>query len=68
MRALLLALALAAPARAERPINPPAPEFPPGAAWLNAKFLSLDRLLGRKVTVVAFLNPTSVNSDRKSVV
>lgn len=64
MRALALALLLAAPARAERPINPPAPEFPPGAAWLNAKFLSLERLRGRKVTLVAFLNPTSANSLR----
>lgn len=64
MRAALLALLLAAPAAAERPITPPAPEFPPDAAWLNAKPLSLDRLRGRKVAVVAFLNLASINSVR----
>lgn len=65
MRALLLAALLAAaPARAERPINPPAPEFPPVSAWLNATQLSLSRMNGRKVVVVAFINPTSINSVR----
>lgn len=62
--ALLLLLLLAAAARAERPINPPAPEFPPVSAWLNATSLPLSRMLGRKIVVVAFLNPTSINSAR----
>lgn len=65
MRALLLVLLLsAAPARAERPINPPAPEFPPSSAWLNATELSMGRMRDRKVVVVAFINPTSINSVR----
>lgn len=65
MRALLLLLLLAASAvRAERPINPPAPEFPPVSAWLNATQLSLRRMRDRKVVVVAFINPTSINSVR----
>ena len=64
MRALLLVLALASSARAERPLNPPAPEFPPQAGWLNATDLSLKRMLGRKVVVVAFVNPASINSVR----
>lgn len=58
---LLLA---ASAARAERPINPPAPEFPPASAWLNATQLSLSRMRERKVVVVAFINPTSINSVR----
>lgn len=61
---LLLAASAAAPAAADRPIKPPAPEFPPDAAWLNAKELSLARLKGRKATVVAFVNLASVNSVR----
>lgn len=65
MRGLLLALLLpAAAARAERPINPPAPEFPPSSAWLNATELSMGRMRERKVVVVAFINPTSINSVR----
>lgn len=67
MRAARLALLLAAlcgAASAERPVTPPAPEFPPDAAWLNAKPLSLERLRGRKVVVVAFLNLASINSVR----
>ena len=64
MRALALLLCLAAAARAERPINPPAPEFPPASAWLNATQLSLARMRDRKVVVVAFINPTSINSVR----
>ncbi|MDX6768281.1 MAG: redoxin domain-containing protein [Elusimicrobiota bacterium] len=64
MRAALLALLLAAPAAADRPIKPAAPEFPPDAAWLNAKPLSLARLRGRKVVAVAFLNLASINSVR----
>ena len=64
MRAALLALLLALPAGAERPINPPAPDIPPGLAWLNATNLSLSRLRGRKAVIVAFINPTSANSLR----
>ena len=57
-------LLLAAGVRAERPINPPAPEFPPASAWINATQLSLSRMRDRKITIVAFLNPTSINSLR----
>ncbi len=64
MRALALAVLLAAPAGAVRPITPPAPEFPPGAAWINAKPLSLAMMRGRKVVLVVFLNPTALNSIR----
>ena len=65
MKALILAALLSASAaRAERPINPPAPEFPPVSAWLNATQLSLSRMHERKVVVVAFINPTSINSIR----
>ncbi len=62
--ALLLMLLLSAGARAERPINPPAPDFPPASAWLNATQLSLARMRERKIVVVAFINPTSINSIR----
>jgi len=66
MRALVLAalVAAAAPAGAVRPITPPAPEFPPGAAWINAKPLTLATMRGRKVVLVAFLNPTGLHSIR----
>jgi hypothetical protein len=64
MRALWLAALLAAPAGAVRPITPPAPEFPPGAAWINARPLSLALLRGRKVVLVAFIDPTSLHSLR----
>jgi len=64
VKTALLALLLASGARAERPLNPPAPDFPPVSAWLNATSLPMSRLLGRKVVIVAFLNPTSINSIR----
>lgn len=66
MKTLLLALlfSLSPAARAERPINPPAAEFPPRSAWLNASELSLARMRYRKVVVIAFINPTSINSIR----
>ena len=67
MRTLLLSLfimGIAVKAFPERPINPPAPEFPPVSAWLNATQLSLSRLRERKVVVIAFINPTSINSAR----
>ncbi|MFA6031092.1 MAG: redoxin domain-containing protein [Elusimicrobiota bacterium] len=59
--ALLLGLALLGPvpARAERPITTPAPEFPAGAAWINSEPFSLERLRGRRVVVLAFLNANS---------
>jgi hypothetical protein len=62
MRAIILLLAVNV--LAERPLNPPAPEFPPASAWLNATQLSLRQLRERKVVVVAFINPTSINSLR----
>ncbi|MBI3549733.1 MAG: hypothetical protein HY078_11895 [Elusimicrobia bacterium] len=49
---------------ASRPLTPPAPEFPKGLAWLNSEELSLQRLRGRRVTLVAFLNVNSLNSIR----
>lgn len=64
MRPAALALLLALPAAAERPINPPATDFPPAAAWINATALSLNRMRDRKAVVVAFINPTSINSVR----
>ena len=64
MRALWLSALLAAPAAAIRPLTPPAPEFPAGAAWINAKPLSLALMRGRKVVLVVFLNPTGLNSIR----
>jgi hypothetical protein len=64
MKALGLALLLAAPAAAMRPITPPAPEFPAGAAWVNAKPLSLAMMRDRKIILVAFFNPTGLHSIR----
>ena len=64
MRALWLAALLAAPAGAVRPLTPPAPEFPPAAAWINSKPLSLALMRGRKVVLVVFLNPTGLHSLR----
>ena len=64
MRGLWLAALLAAPAGATRPLTPPAPEFPPGAAWINSKPLSLSMMRDRKVVLVAFFNPTGLHSLR----
>ena len=64
MKGLALAVLLAAPASAMRPITPPAPEFPNGAAWVNAKPLSLSMFRDRKVVLVVFLNPTGLHSIR----
>lgn len=64
MRTLLLAALLAAPAAAMRPITPPAPEFPLGAAWFNAKPLTLSMFKDRKVVLIVFLNPTGLHSIR----
>jgi hypothetical protein len=64
VKGLWLAALLAAPARASRPIMPPAPEFPAGAAWINSAPLTLARLRGRKAALVVFLNPTGLRSIR----
>ncbi|MBI4061858.1 MAG: redoxin family protein [Elusimicrobia bacterium] len=64
MRTALLLLTLAGTVRAERPLQPPAPEFPSAGAWLNAAPLSLARMRQRKAVIVAFVNPTSINSIR----
>ncbi len=64
MRALWLAALLAVPAGAVRPLTPPAPEFPPGAAWFNSKPLSLAMMRDRKVVLVVFLNPTGLHTIR----
>jgi len=42
----------------------PAPEFPPGAAWINSKPLTLRMLRDRKVVLVVFLNPTGLHTLR----
>jgi hypothetical protein len=42
----------------------PAPEFPPGAAWLNTSFLRMDRLLGRHAVLVEFWDFARINSIR----
>lgn len=58
--ALLTGLAAAIP----RPIQPPAPEFATGSVWINGKGLSMRRLKGRRVVLVAFLNAANLNSLR----
>jgi hypothetical protein len=65
VRPLALALLLAAPAAAVRPLTPPAPEFPDSGAWLNSKPLPMSLLRGRKAVVVAFLNPVGLDSIRE---
>jgi hypothetical protein len=64
MRALWLAALLASPAGAARPITLPAPEFPPGAAWINSKPLTLAMMRDRKAVLVVFLNPTGLHTIR----
>lgn len=63
-RAAFLTLVLAAPAWAGRPLAIKAPEFPPEAAWLNAKPFTLKKLRGRRVVLLAFINLASVHSIR----
>lgn len=63
--ALALASTLATTAAfAVRPLTPRAPEFPKGLAWLNSEELDLKRLERRRVTVVSFINASSLNSLR----
>jgi hypothetical protein len=65
--AFLLAAALAlgfSPARAARPLTPPAPEFPPSDAWINAKPLTLQLMRGRRATLVFFFSSANLNSLR----
>ncbi len=64
MNALLLALGLALSAARARPPAETAAEFPEGAAWFNAKPLSLKMLKGRRAAVVAFLHPQNLQSLR----
>jgi len=67
-RGVLLAVVFLAahvlPARAIRPIRPPAPEFPPGSAWINSKPFKMEQLKGHRVVLVVFLNAYSLNSIR----
>lgn len=60
----LAALAVPGPARAQRSLELPAPEFPAGAAWMNSQPFTLARLKGRRVVVIAFINTNSVASLR----
>ncbi|HVE14272.1 MAG TPA: redoxin domain-containing protein [Elusimicrobiota bacterium] len=62
--ALAAALLLPAPAGAVRPLTPPAPEFPPNAAWLNSQPFTLKGLRGKRVVLVAFINTSTANSLR----
>lgn len=65
MRRLLLAALLALPARPARARSQlPAPEIPEEAVWLNARGLSMARLKGRRVVLVAFFNTANINSLR----
>ncbi|MBI3553144.1 MAG: redoxin domain-containing protein [Elusimicrobia bacterium] len=61
---LLSLLLLAGAAFAARPLQPPAPEFPAQSVWVNARDLSLKRLRGRRVVLVAFINTMNINSLR----
>ncbi|MEK7657221.1 MAG: hypothetical protein AAB412_05655 [Elusimicrobiota bacterium] len=45
-------------------ITPPAPEFPKGAAWLNSEPFTLERLRGRRVMLVSFINTNALASLR----
>lgn len=62
--AAALGLSWAPPARAVRPITPPAPEFPSGAAWINSRPFSMRHLKGRRVVLITFINLYSANSTR----
>jgi hypothetical protein len=45
-------------------ITPPAPEFPKGSAWLNSEPFTLERLRGRRVMLIAFINTNAAASIR----
>lgn len=61
----LSVLLFASAARAvPRPLQPPAPEFPGADLWANAKGLTMKRLRGRRVVLVAFINTANLNSLR----
>lgn len=65
--ALILAAALtltAGGAYAARPITPPAPEFPPGLAWVNSVAFSLKKLRNKRVVMVTFINTMTAASIR----
>lgn len=68
MKSFALAALLAVPAAAVHPLMPPAPEYPAGSAWLNSSPLPLSLMRGRKTVVVAFLNPTGLDSIREIAV
>ncbi len=62
---LCLASLLALPAAAaDRALKPPAPEFPAGGVWINAKPLSLKLLRNKRALLVAFINAANINSLR----
>ncbi|TPW20903.1 MAG: thioredoxin, partial [Elusimicrobia bacterium] len=56
------------PVGAVRPLTPPAPPFPPDAAWVNSVPLPMDLLRGRRVTLIAFLNLNNLRSRRAAAV
>lgn len=63
--ALTVLLTLTAPhAHAVRPITPPAPEFPAGAAWVNSVDFSMKRLRGKRVVLLSFINTLTAASIR----
>lgn len=51
-----------------RPLTPPAPPFPPDAAWVNSTPLPMELLRGHRVTLVAFLNLNNLRSRRATAV
>jgi len=57
-------LLVAGTAGAVRPITPEAPPLPDPAAWVNSSPFTLERLKGRRVVLLAFINAYSVNSVR----
>jgi hypothetical protein len=54
------------PCRVRAPEDPaiPAPEFPPGAEWLNAPFARVAQLMGRHAVLVEFWDFARINSLR----
>ncbi|MFH2204475.1 MAG: redoxin domain-containing protein [Elusimicrobiota bacterium] len=62
--AVLLLMGTAKPALTVRPIKIPAPEFPPGLAWINSVAFNLERLRGNRVVMVTFINTMTAASVR----